>query len=123
TIGHKDVLDLSRKVVITAVKRVVKALGNFKEIIAAHDYIPAGRYFQFVQQRNQAVQNLGNASTHSGGIDHLDRLAAKVAGEKTNFIQFRLANDGRVVVHARGSGRRRLFSVDAWVLAPFNKMG
>src|SRR5262249_20882412 len=36
-IGHEDVLDLLRQVVIAAMQRVVKTLGHFVEVIAAGD--------------------------------------------------------------------------------------
>src|SRR5437899_7519051 len=100
-VRHKDVFDLLGQVEVAAVERVVKALGDLIKIIAAGDHVPAGRDFQLIHQGNQPVQDFGNASAHSGGVDHLYGLAAQMTGEDTDLIQLRLSDDGPVVFQAR----------------------
>src|SRR5262245_23330706 len=112
-IGHEDVLDLMRQVVIAAMQRVVKTLGDFVEVIAAGDDLPLGRNFEFVHQRDKAVQDLGHATAHRGGVDHLDGLALEMTGEKADFVELRLTDDGGIIFQARRRRRRRRLGLDA----------
>ena len=122
-ISHKDVLDLLRQVVVAAVQRVVEAFCDLKKIIAAGDHVPARGNFQLIHQRNQAVQDFCHASAHGGGVDHLDCFAAKMARQKADLIQLRLADDRRIIFKSRRSGNGRLLCADARMLAALNKMG
>ena len=44
-VHQEDVKDLFRGVIVTAVQRVVEALGDFEEIVAAGNYLPLGLDF------------------------------------------------------------------------------
>src|SRR5882672_12270224 len=122
-IGHKDVLHLLGQVVIAAMQGVVEAFGYFKKIVAARDHVPSSGNFQLRQQRNQSVQHLGHSAAQRRGVNHLDGLAAEMARQKTDFVQFRLANDGLIIPNSRSRRWRWLFSVDARVFAPLYKVG
>src|SRR5438270_613238 len=75
-VAQKDVEDLLGRVEIAAMERIVKALGDFEEVVAAGYDLPLGLHFDFLHERDQAVQDLGDASANGGGVHHLDRLAA-----------------------------------------------
>ena len=50
-VRHKDVLNGLSEVVLTAMKRIMKPFGYLKEVIAAGNYFPLRRDFQFTHQR------------------------------------------------------------------------
>src|ERR1041385_604021 len=56
------------------------------------------------------------------GVHHLGGFPAKMAREKTDLIQFRLADDCLIVFKPRRGRQWRLRCADAWMLAAFYKM-
>ena len=87
--------------IAAAMQRIMKGLGNLKEVVAARDHVPTGGHFQFREQRHQTVQHLGHAAANRGGVDHLDGLTLQIAGQKTQGIHLRLANNVPIIIQAR----------------------
>jgi len=79
---QKDIASLLREVVLAALERIVEGLGHLEEIISSGDDVPVCINFQFFQQRNQLVEHFGDTAPHSGGVDHLHRLAFEGAREE-----------------------------------------
>src|SRR5438874_9397892 len=57
-VHQEDIEDLFRGVVIAAVQRIVEALSDLEEIVAAGDDLPLGLDFELLHQRNEPVQYL-----------------------------------------------------------------
>ena len=106
-VHQEDVEDLFGRMIVAAMQRVVKALGHFKEVVAAGDDLPFGLDFQLLHQGNQAVQDLSDPSTHGGGVHHLHGLAAQQTRDVTDLVYFGLPDDGGVVVQPGRRWRRR----------------
>ena len=65
-VRHEDVSDLLGQVVVAAVQRVMEALGDLIEVIAAGDDVPARGNFQLIHERDQAVENFSHAAANGG---------------------------------------------------------
>src|SRR2546423_9317034 len=121
-VRHKNVLNGLSEVVLTAMQRIVKAFGDFEEIIAACNDLPLGWDFQLTHQRYQPVQDFSHSAAYCSGVHHLDGFATQVPREEANLIEFRAADDRPVILKAgRRRGRWRL-GADARMLSPLNEM-
>jgi hypothetical protein len=60
------------RVVRRAMKGVVEGLGDRVEILAADNDVPAEGQAQILGQRNDAIENFGNAAAEGSGIHHFD---------------------------------------------------
>src|SRR5262249_57626492 len=95
------------RVVRGAVEWVVEGIGDFKKIVASSNDLPLGRYFELVEQRNQPVEYLRHSSSDRSGVHHLYGLSLNSLGQKADFIQFGLPDDGSAIVKPRRRCRRR----------------
>ncbi len=55
-----------REVVFGSVQCIVKGLGQFKEIVATGDDVPASGNLDFAQQGNKAIQHLSHTAANGG---------------------------------------------------------
>src|SRR5215472_15338789 len=74
-IRQKDVKILAFGLVRLAVERIVKRLGNVKELFSASHHVPANAEVKFFRERNKAVEDFRDAAAYGGGIDHLHAAA------------------------------------------------
>src|SRR6266404_7787420 len=121
-VSHENVFDLLGQIKFAAMQRVVKAFGDFIEVIAASDDVPTRGNFQFAHERNKTIQDFRHSAAYRGRVHHLYGLATQMAGQKADLVKLWLADDGLIICKA-GRGRGRwLFSFDERVLAPLNKV-
>ena len=59
---QENIFGRLRERVFGPVQRVVKALGNFEEIIAAGDDFPPGMHFQLIQQGDKPIEHFSYAA-------------------------------------------------------------
>src|SRR5271154_347270 len=95
--SNEDLLRFRSQDVLPSVQRVVHGFGDLKEVVAAGDHVPMGANLQLIQQRYQAVQDLGNSSTDGGGVDHLEGLPSQSGSQVAQLFQLRLSDDARVI--------------------------
>jgi len=72
-----------------SVQSIMKRLRDFEKILAAGDDVPTRPKSEFLDQRNQPIQDLRHSAAHRCGIDHLDRASGKLRGERHAARQVR----------------------------------
>src|SRR5882762_5409483 len=85
---QKQIEILFPRLVGPAVKSIMKRLRDFEKILAAGDDVPTRTKSEFLDQRNQAIQDLRHSAPHRRRIDHLDRASGKLRGEHTELVNF-----------------------------------
>jgi len=61
-VHEEDVEDLLGGVIVAAMERVVEALGDLEEIVSAGDDFPLSLNFDFLHERDESIEDLGDAA-------------------------------------------------------------
>jgi hypothetical protein len=85
-------------------QRIVKGLGDVKELLPAGDHFPAGRHIHLFHQRDKSIENFGDTAADGGGIDHFDVPPRQSFREFAQLQDFRLADNRGVVLQDRQNG-------------------
>ena len=125
-VREKGLEILRPRFIRAAVQRVVERLGDRKEVVPARDDVPPRNQPQFLNQRDQPAENLGDAATHGGRIDHLHGPALELSREGSQVVDFFGTQQRNVIVEIdKMSGERfshaassRSMSARSWPLAP-----
>jgi hypothetical protein len=100
-----------RELFVLAVQRVVDALGDGEEILAAFDDVPADLHAELGAQRHHAIENFRHPAADRGRIDGDDAAAFELACQQAELLQRGGADDRLVLLehaaHARCSASRR----------------
>src|SRR5882762_5240835 len=97
---QKQIEILFPRLVGPSVQSIMKRLRDFEKILAAGDDVPTRPKSEFLNQRNQAIQDLRHSAAHRCGIDHLDRASGKLRGERTQLVKFASSQQRNVGVQA-----------------------
>src|SRR6267143_5090026 len=93
---QKQIEILFPRLVGPSVQSIMKRLRDFEKILTAGDDVPTRTKSEFLDQRNQAIEDLRHSATHRRGIDHLDRAAGKLRGKRAQLVNFASPQQGNV---------------------------
>src|SRR3977135_692004 len=82
---QKQIEILFPRLVGPSVQSIMKRLRDFEKILATGDDVPTRPKSEFLDQRNQAIQDLRHSAAPRCGINPLDRASAKLRSERTQL--------------------------------------
>jgi len=96
-VAAEDLLLLLGQRDVRALERVVDRLRHVEELVLAVDHLPLGLEPRVAHERDERVEDLGDAAAEGRGREVQDALALERLGERLDLIHDAAARDRRVV--------------------------